>query len=279
MAYRTILTVVTDLEAAGDQIAAAAALARRFDAHLDILCLGIDAVQVGYYFAGADMMLQETSLAAGRERAQALLERAEARAQAEDVRYTAQALVAQIGLVADVVGQAARFADLVMLPRPQSAEAPSDAEAVLEAALFTGSAPVLLVPDSGLPAGFPRRAVIGWNEGSEALRAVRAALPALQVAERAVVAIVDPPMRAPDQAPPGERLSTLLDRHGVAAEIALMPRDRPRVSDILMAKVADAGADLLVAGAYGHSRFREAVLGGATRELLQKAAVPLLMAH
>lgn len=279
MAYRTLLTVIPDADAIAVQLDAGLRLARRLDAHLHVLTVGIDDVQVGYYFAGADAVLQQTSMAMARDKADALLAEVNARLADEDVRWTAEAGVAQAGMVGDLVASAAMFADLVVQALPYGAHGGDGAEAAVEAALFAARAPVLMVPDAGLPADFPRRAVIGWNSGQEAMAAVRGALPALQLAGTASVAMVAPPERGPNQSAPGERLSTMLSRHGVKAEIALLAKTHPRVADVLSDHVRDQQADLLVTGAYSHSRLREAILGGATRELLAKSTVPLLMAH
>ncbi|MCA8879456.1 MAG: universal stress protein [Rhodobacteraceae bacterium] len=279
MAYKTLLTVIRSADEAALQISASAALARQHDAHLDILCLGIDEVQMGYYFAGADAVLQETSIAMAKEKAEGLVKSAEGLAAKEDVRYAVRGMVSQYGVLNEVVGHAARFADLVVLPRPYGKDASLEKEAILEAALFSGRAPVLVVPETGLPDGFPRLAVIGWNASNEALTAVRGALPFLKAASEAVVAIIDPPKHSPDQSDPGDRISTLLDRHGVKAEVVLLAKSMPKVSDVLLQQIADSEADLLVTGAYGHSRFREAILGGATRDLLEGSPVPVLMAH
>ncbi|MGB0440252.1 MAG: universal stress protein, partial [Paracoccaceae bacterium] len=70
-----------------------------------------------------------------------------------------------------------------------------------------------------------------------------------------------------------------LVRHGVRAEIDVLSKTLPRVADVLLRHATDTSADLLVMGGYGHSRFREAVLGGATRHMLQQATLPVLMAH
>ena len=70
-----------------------------------------------------------------------------------------------------------------------------------------------------------------------------------------------------------------LVRHGVHAEVSVLARSLPRISDVLARHIWDQNADMLVMGAYGHSRFREAILGGATRNMLEKAEVPVLMAH
>jgi nucleotide-binding universal stress UspA family protein len=65
----------------------------------------------------------------------------------------------------------------------------------------------------------------------------------------------------------------------VRAEVTVLAKTLPRVSDVLIRHLRDANADLLVMGAYGHSRFREAILGGATRDMLEKAEVPVFLAH
>jgi nucleotide-binding universal stress UspA family protein len=71
----------------------------------------------------------------------------------------------------------------------------------------------------------------------------------------------------------------MLSRHGVSCEIDVLSKSLNRVSDVLNRHITDTGADLLVMGAYGHSRFREAILGGATRNMLEHATVPVFMAH
>ncbi len=279
MAYRNLLTIIPDSGALALQLDAGVRLARQLDAHLHVLTVGIDDVQVGYYFAGADAVLQQTSMAMAREKADALLADVHAHLEPEDIRWTAEAGVAQIGMLSDLVAAAAMFSDLVVQALPYGAHGSDGAEAAVEAVLFAGRAPVLLVPDAGLPEGFPRHAVIGWNSGLEAMAAVRGALPTLQLAGTASIAMVSPPERGPRQAAPGERLAAMLSRHGVSAEVALLAKTHPRIADVLADHVRDQDADLLVTGAYSHSRFREAILGGATRELLTKSAVPLLMAH
>jgi nucleotide-binding universal stress UspA family protein len=68
-------------------------------------------------------------------------------------------------------------------------------------------------------------------------------------------------------------------RHGVRAEVSVLARTLPRVSEVLARQVRDLDAGMLVMGAYGHSRFREAILGGATRDMLEAAEVPVFLAH
>ncbi|MGL4280834.1 MAG: universal stress protein, partial [Albidovulum sp.] len=78
---------------------------------------------------------------------------------------------------------------------------------------------------------------------------------------------------------PGGMLSQLLSRHGIHAEVSVLAKTLPKTSEVLSRHARDIDADLIVMGAYGHSRFREAILGGTTRNMLEMAEIPVLMAH
>jgi nucleotide-binding universal stress UspA family protein len=145
--------------------------------------------------------------------------------------------------------------------------------------MFEGQAPVLVLPETGLVSAAPKRVVIAWNQSREALNAVRHALPFLKAAEAVDITVVDPPSHGPERSDPGGMLCQMLVRHGVKAEVSVLAKTLPRVSDVLARHVLDRDAGLMVMGAYGHSRFREAILGGATRNMLEQAKVPVLMAH
>ena len=139
---------------------------------------------------------------------------------------------------------------------------------------------MLVLPEKGLgDAIVPKRVVVAWNQSAEAMAATRLALPFLKSAERVDITVIDPPQHGPERSDPGGLLCQMLVRHGVHAEVSVLARSLPRVSDVLARHVLDQDADMLVMGAYGHSRFREAILGGATRNMLEKATVPVLMAR
>lgn len=282
MAYRTILSVATDPVRAAPVVAAAAGLARAQDGHLDLLALGIDRTQVGYAYVGAGAVMLEVAAERAEAEArevEAALRRA-AEAEAPGLRWGAESAVAQLGGLADLVALRARFADLVVLPRPYGQDRGPEDEAVVEAALFEGRAPVLILPEPlrpEPPAG--RRIVLAWNQGAEAMAAARAALPLLAAADAVSITVVDPPAHGPERSDPGGMLCQMLVRHGVKAEVSVLARTLPRVSDVLARHVRDIGADLIVMGAYGHSRLREAIMGGATRNMLESAEVPVFMAH
>jgi len=279
MAYKSVFTVVTDLTDVGPVLEAALPFVRAEGAHLEVLCLGVDRTQTGYYFAGATAMMHEETLMQAQTDAKAVEDAVRERLGRTEVSWGVDAVIAQTATVAGLVARRARFADLVMLPKPYGTNRTMDAPVIVEAAMFQGQAPVMVLPGDTAPGTAPGKVVIAWNESAEAMSAVRRALPLLMAADEVNILIIDPQVHSTDSADPGIELSEMLTRHGVKVEISIVAKTLPRVSDMILRHVADQDAELLVMGAYGHSRFREAILGGATRNLLEQAEVPVLMAH
>ena len=281
MAYKSLLTVACTPEGVLGTVTAAAQIATAMDAHLDTLALGVDRTQVGYSYVGSGAVV----IAAAMDRAEGEAREAEAalnaalKAQAPTLRSSVESVVTQLGALTDVVGARARYNDLVVLPLPYGAGRGVEDEAVTEAALFEGMSPVLIVPSSGMKTAQPKRIVLAWNQTREALVAARRSLPFLKRADMVQIVVVDPPTHGPERSDPGGHLCQLLVRHGVKAEVSVLARTLPHVSDVLARQVRDLDADLLVMGAYGHSRFREAILGGTTRDMLEHAEVPVFLAH
>lgn len=279
MAYKSLLTVLTDPRIAEATLNQVIALAQAQDSHAEALCLGVDRTQTGYYYAGANAMILQETLNRAHAEAAEVQEIAKAAFGKTDIRWSVDDGVAQISDLGRHVAHRARFSDLVILPRPYGEDRGAEVEPVVEAALFDGHAPVLVVPDNVAPVSQPKRILVAWNESGEAMTAIRKALPFMQAADLVSIVIIDPPTHGPDRSDPGGLLSQLLARHGVACEIDVLSKTMTRVSDILNRHAVDTQADMIVMGAYGHSRFREAILGGATRNMLEKATVPVLMAH
>jgi nucleotide-binding universal stress UspA family protein len=278
MSFKTITTVLTNGVGDWSALDAALSLAAREGGHLAVVALGIDRSMPSHYYAGAHAVILETNFAEAQREAADLADAAEKRLAVQGVPYTVEPVTAQIATIAPWIGQAVRFSDLVVLGKPYGKDRGNEAEAVVEAALFGAGVPVLVVPGTPLPATFGR-VVVAWNESDAALRAVRAALPLLQMAELADIVVIDPPTHGPERSDPGGELSQMLARHGVRAEVNVLAGTMPRVSDTLLRHARDRAADLIVMGAYGHSRFREAIFGGATRHMLEAADLPVLMKH
>lgn len=281
MAYKSILTVATNVEKVPFTLRASAAICGQQNAHLDILALGVDIAQVGYAYVGASKGLMRAALEQVEDTARAVetAVRSTIAADCKNLRWDMAVAVTQLGALTDLVATRARFADLVILPKPYGTGMGPKAEAVIEAALFEGQAPVLVLPDTGLAPLPIDTIIIAWNQSREAMAAIRRALPFLMVAKSVIIAVIDPPMHGDERIDPGGALCQMLVRHGVHANVSVLTRHLPRIADELNALVADQKAGMLVMGAYGHSRFREAVMGGATRSMLEQMTVPVLMAH
>lgn len=279
MAYKSLLTILTHPDQLETALGAAIEMARQQDAHLEVLCMGIDQTQAGYFYAGTSGVAIQAMLDAAQDHANTLEASARTRLAREDIRWSAESLIAQMGAIGYVVSSRARFADLVLLPQPYAHPGQPEAEAVLEATLLEAHAPILVLPKTGLPENFGQRILIGWDESQVAMRAIRAALPILRAAAAVTITVIDPPRHSPERSDPGGALSQMLARHGVRADVATLAKTLPQTSDILNRHVSDINADMVVIGGYGHARLREAILGGATRGMLETATVPVFMAH
>lgn len=166
-----------------------------------------------------------------------------------------------------------RVSDLIVLSSPRS-EIDVGMRLSLEAALMESGRPLLLVPPK-VPTKIGTNIAIAWNGSAEAARAVGAALPFLQNARKVTILTAAEPS-AEDFNPAG--LQSLLAWHGIKARIEKV-RTRGDVGNALQNAAKRAGADLLVMGAYSHSRVRELILGGVTRHMLGNAALPVFMVH
>jgi nucleotide-binding universal stress UspA family protein len=175
----------------------------------------------------------------------------------------------------------ARYADLVVLSRdvdPEPGITPR-VRRLPEHVALRGVRPVLVVPPDYADQPLASTVVAGWDGSTQALRALAAALPLLERADSVRLAVVNPDRLSDLHGEqPGADMALYLARHGVKVDVVL-ERTHATVGAALMAQARAAGAGLIVAGAYGHSRYREWVLGGVTRELLERTPVPLLLAH
>jgi nucleotide-binding universal stress UspA family protein len=176
----------------------------------------------------------------------------------------------------DRFARLARHFDLTIVGQ-RNPESDYEDEAMGEAALFGSGRPVFVVPFVQKAAPQFGKALIAWDGGLPAARALAEALPLLSRAGRVdVVTIID--RHAADNELPGFNITRHLARHGINAELHKLPSGSDPAS-ILLSFAADKGSDYLVMGGYGHSRLREFMLGGTTRTILQSMILPVLMAH
>lgn len=150
----------------------------------------------------------------------------------------------------------------------------------LHAAIFDSSAGVLLNA-TGAPNGIaPKRVFVAWNYGAQAGRAVRASMPLLRDAEEVVVAIFDPVMsQYADGENPCSDVARWLTHHGCKVTVQQFPSGGEEIGSAIKTRATEAGADLIVMGAYDHSRIREIVFGGTTQTMIEQASMRVLFAH
>jgi nucleotide-binding universal stress UspA family protein len=185
------------------------------------------------------------------------------------------------GKVSEAVVRQARHADLIILGQvdPNRPPLPTGRQLV-EDVLLTSGRPILIIPYIGRFETFGTNILIAWNNSREAARAVQDAIPLLVKATAVTILAVNPGGReaATDDATLADLIHHLA-RHGISATPARTVAGDIPVSDALLNYAADLGANLLVAGSYGHSRLREFILGSTTPELLHRLTLPVLMSH
>ena len=279
MTYSSLYCVLTDDALVEETLAQALATAGAHNAHLDVLCLGVDHSPSGYDLGGASAIMMEQTITRAREDAETIEAHARAILEASGTLWSASSGLAQMAGLSRHVAAKARFSDLVVLPRPYGDKRGDELEVITEAALFDASTPVLITREASSPLTQPERVIVAWNNGTEALNAVRASLPMMRQAQTVHVAVIDPPTHGPTRSDPGGMLAQYLARHGIKVEVNVLAKTMPHIADVLNRHAEDINADLIVMGAYGHSRIREAMFGGATRDMLSECNRPVLMAH
>jgi nucleotide-binding universal stress UspA family protein len=277
--YKTVLVDIDPSGATDGRIGFAVKLASAWQAHL----VGI--TQTGIVRFIRDSTLSDINLAGLTPLFEQLRQDADARAAQFD------ALVRQAGSsdfehrIGDEdpgngLATQAMYADLVVVSQrdPSGAEATRDA-AVPEYVAMNAPCPVIVLPWGGTPAPGFERVLVAWNASPEAARAVRQALPFLKRAKEVEVAIVGTDHAGGAPAPlGGPEIARFLTRHGIAADVQYQQGGGDD-GETLLGLADERGAGLLVMGCYGHSRFRELLLGGATRTILERMRLPVLMAH
>jgi nucleotide-binding universal stress UspA family protein len=288
MSIRSILVPLDGTVACQPVLELASMLARDLSAHVDAVHVGADAKDAvpllgeGMSAAIIEEMIQlaEKEAAERAARAGKMFEEVRAR-YALDLADTPSAdgagsaqLVRLVGREDEVTAVRGRLCDLIV-----TARAFGDGEAsntmTINAALFETGRPVLIAPPA-VPTSIGRKIAVSWNGSAEASRAVSSAMPLLARAEGVVILAAEAGKASLE--PAGE-LARYFAWHGVSAEIRALDASGAQVGEALLGECAAIGADLLVMGAYTHSRMRQLILGGVTRHVLANATLPVLMAH
>jgi nucleotide-binding universal stress UspA family protein len=180
--------------------------------------------------------------------------------------------------VGDVVLEHARAADIVVASQADPEWGFSDILDCPDRLAIESGRPVIILPRAGRFNGNPRTILVAWNGKREAARAVFDAIPLLGSAESIEVLTIDE--RAKDETSlPDTEIAAGLSRHGVHVRLSRSMQSAMPTAKAIVERAAELKADLLVTGAYGHSRMTEFVFGGVTRHLLHEATIPVLFSH
>jgi nucleotide-binding universal stress UspA family protein len=280
MSWKDILAIVADADLDEPAIALAEAVANKFDAHLSAAFMTALPDEPLAYEPTVVAGVWAELLGRARSDADAERKKVETRlarlSRPAEVR-AAEALSRDLGRVAAVH---ARYADVAVLSRPQEGPGGDLREEIVEGVLFHSGRPALIAPPGWSGTVVGRRVVVAWDASREATRALSESQPLLARAEQVIVVTVDAKSKMfghGDQ--PGANIAAHLSRCGQTVEVHNVD-SLGRAPAVAILQEANAiEADLVVMGAYAHSRLRELMFGGATRDLLHAANVPLLMAH
>jgi len=183
-------------------------------------------------------------------------------------------------LISDEIISHGKSADLIIVSATDPAEVSGVELDCIERVLVGAGRPLLVLPRSNEHILDLDQVVVGWNGGKEAARAVFDAIPLLQSAKSVHVVCVDPRNEervTPEE--PGRRIVATLQRHKIKSEAKTMEGGGESAGKALLKHAQEINAGLIVMGAYGHSRLREFVFGGATRHVLDDMTRPVLMSH
>jgi len=279
MAYKDLLVHVDDSRACEGRVQAAVELAIAHDAHLTgVYVIGDpppETFERGILLPEMREMLQQGA----QERADATLAHFAEVAKRNQISFESRIDRVQYTAMVEALATNARYADIVILGQAD----PNDGSVPLylpEEVTLASGRPSLVVPCIGPMATLGQRVTLAWDASREAARTVNDALPILERAQAVNVVTVNPsdkPFGHGEQR--GADIALHLARHGIEVEVQHIESRDVDVPNIILSHIAAQSSDLLVMGAYGHSRLRELVLGGVTRAMLHDMTVPVLMAH
>jgi nucleotide-binding universal stress UspA family protein len=280
MSYKTIVVSLNNVSRAGALNAAAVDLAVRNDAHLiGLYVIPAPRIYTAMSAHTAPVVLDEEKVFF-EEREAGMREAFEKASANAGVSYEWRRVDSHSSDVSNSVIEHGMQADVIIASQSDEDGGDGLEADFCERIVMESGRPVLLLPTRGEFKTIGSHVIIGWNATREAARAIFEAMPILEKSSDARLIWVDPQNEGERAGNlPGAEMAATLARHGVKATAEAMPTGGLSVGNALLNRASDLGADMIVIGAYGHSRLREFVFGGATRTLLSDMTVPVLISH
>ena len=277
--YKNILVSIPTERAPRPVIDGAISLATRYQARLDAVAVGYETANIPFVAEGgaAVAAIFDDGRERALERAHSALGLFEEEARRTGLAYSCRAVGAMPGEAAAILGATARLYDLTVVAQPEFARDTFD-NALSQEILFQSGGPVLFMPYIFKGAFHARRVGVCWDGSRLAARAVRDAMPLLEQAEAITILTLNEARSVPADAS-AAHLLRYLARLEVPTTIVDVTTDADKIQSTILSLASDEGLNLLVMGGYGHSRLKEAIFGGVTREMLESMVVPTLMSH
>ena len=280
MAYKTILVSLNELSRLPQLLGAAATAARSFGAHISGLYV-IPAVQL-YPSMGFEAVPQvfDGNQTYFKDNEANVRTAFEDTMKKEGLKFDLHVVQGATPSIADEVVNKGRSADLLIISATNPDETTGVESDFVEQTLMAAGRPIMVLPFKGDVKLNFNDIVLGWNGEREAARAAFDALPILKAAKKVRIVRTDP-QKDPSLkgSIAGADLAETLARHGVKAEATSLPTSGDGAGQALLRCADDNGSDLIVMGAYGHSRLREYIFGGATQHVLAHLNRPVLLSH
>ena len=281
MAYKDILVHLDDSKACASRIEAAIALAKRQEARVSGVALALKSTISTYIGVDIPSSLTTAQQEIVERAANSAVAKFEQAAKDAGVECSSSIMKCSATKAPARLSFLARHSDICFLGQPNPDEAGSAfKESLLESVMFASGRPVYIVPYIGRPELKIRKAVIAWDGGKKAVRAVHDSIPLLQGRNEVIILIINPEKRGSAHGDkPGADIAAHLQRHGITTRIETQSHVEIPADTMILNFLSDEGADLLIMGAYSHSRLREKAFGGVTNTILHQMTVPVLMSE
>ncbi len=279
MTYKTILVSLTTETNAERLSRAACVLARKFDAHI----IALHTNQSMHVHPGVAIHLTPEAIG--------MFAEAQNR-QSEAIRAVFERVTGSEGIAgewklvdadADSAGirhvEHARYADLVLMSQADPDHDRADQADIQREVIMGCGCPVIVLPNAGTFDRFGEKVMIGWSATREAARAVHDAIPFMQGGEATVMWVSHAQGDTRHLASTAEAVANSLRRHDIDAHVAHWQNSSVAIGDALLNEAYESGADMIVSGAFGHSRFYDFVIGATTSHLLEHMTLPVLFSH
>jgi len=275
MSIKNILTVIGNEEGV-DHLDNALTISQSLEASLTVIVMDMSRPSVVSQYGAANAISTGTTYQHGpkvvEEHAAQVRNQLLALGDERGLVVAAHVLASEVD---DVTADYSRLADLTVLPLGDSATSPMFRH-VLHGALFRAASPVLLLPKAACAFPALNHAVIGWDSGIQAARALRQSVGILGQAKSVTAVCIDD---KPEEHALDQHLVRYMNSHRIEFAFKGQHRERESTGEALLRTGRDLNADLIVMGAYGHSRLREFVVGSTTRHVIENSSVPVLMMH